>query len=135
MSKRDPFDLKNLRVDPSDPRLKPRADAPKKQKSKWEKKFVSFPWTWVVQLKTAERIASYKLAQLLIYEHWRNGHLRKGGRPIKLTSALAAEVGVISRQTKRRALVELEQLGLIKVERRLHKSPLITVLISPKTRP
>ena len=50
--------------------------------------------------------------------------------PIKLTNIMAAEVGV-SPDAKRRALDELEQAGLVEVERRARKSPLVTLLVDP----
>ena len=43
---------------------------------------------------------------------------------------MAADVGVPP-DTKGRALDDLEQAGLIKVERRPDKSPLVTVLVKP----
>jgi hypothetical protein len=121
---RDPFDIEALRIDPADPTLIPRS-ADKTRKKKWERKFISFPWSWLELLRTG-RGATYRVALLLIYEHWRTG-----GRVIKLTNIMAAEVGV-SPDAKIRAVDDLEQAGLVKVDKHPRKSPLITVLISPR---
>jgi hypothetical protein len=128
-SSRDPFDVESLRINLTDPAYVPKGSAgksPKKNTTKWQRKFVLLPWTWIGRLKTAKYVATYKLAILLAYEHWRRG----GGGRIKLTNSAAAEMGV-SRRTKWPALNELEQAGLIKVERRGRKSPAITILIDP----
>jgi hypothetical protein len=124
---RDQFNLDDLRIDPTDPKLKPRSDG-RGAKKKWQRKYISFPWSWLDRLKTTGRGATCRLALFLVYEHW-----RIGGRTIKLTNTMAAEVGV-SPDTKGRALDDLEQAGLIKVERRPHKSPRVTLLlIDPRT--
>ena len=39
----------------------------------------------------------------------------------------------VTRQRKWDGLLELEQLGLIKIERRRRKSPLVTVLVEPES--
>jgi DNA-binding transcriptional ArsR family regulator len=123
----DPFDLDDLRIDPTDPKLKPRSDVsgPRAPKRKWERRFIHFPWSWLDRLKSTRLRATWALALLLIYEHWRTG-----GRTIKLTNTMAAEVGV-SPDTKGPALDELEQAGLVEVERHDRKSPLVTLLVKP----
>jgi hypothetical protein len=121
---RDPIDMEALQIDPADPALVPRS-AGKTRKKKWERKFISFPWSWLEHLR-ASRGATYRVALLLVYEHWRTG-----GRVIKLTNIMAAEVGV-SPDAKIRAVDDLEQAGLVKAERRPNKSPLITVLVDPR---
>jgi hypothetical protein len=127
MSDRDPFDFENLRINPNDPRLKPRGASTSRPwtKKKWERKFVRFPWAWVERLEAVKSGSTYRLALLLIYEHWRTAD-----RPIRLSNILAAEVGV-AREAKRRALSELERLGLIRVERGTGKSPLIIPITDP----
>ena len=52
---------------------------------------------------------------------------RSPDKPVVLANAELARKG-INRQTKRRALLELETLGLIRVEWRHKKSPIVTVL-------
>jgi hypothetical protein len=58
----------------------------------------------------------------LLYEHWHRGD--RG--PIKLPSGML-EMDGVSRTSKRRALRSLENLGLILVEWRLKKSPIVTL--------
>jgi hypothetical protein len=110
----DSFDLAALRVDPGRVRKLAR---PKK----WRREFVRVPWGWVEHLREAKRISTYRLALVLLYEHWRTG-----GRPIVLSN-----VGVrpeeLTRYSKWRALAELQALGLIQVETRSRKSPRIVL--------
>jgi hypothetical protein len=84
--------------------------------------FVKVPWTWVERLKEARHIVTYRVALLILYQHWENG-----GKPFTLSNSAAALVGA-GRSTKWRALRELEHLGLIAIGRRKRKSPLITVI-------
>jgi hypothetical protein len=114
-------DLGALRIDPSDPTLvpKPSASRPKK------KYFVRVPGSWVHRLQPVKRVVTYQLALFLLYEHWRSG-----GCPIRLTGTVAAKLG-ISRDGKKRALTELERLGLVMVERHPRKAPLVTPLVDP----
>jgi hypothetical protein len=125
----DQFDIDALQIDPSDPAYVPRGDASKTRKKKWERQYILFPWSWLDRLEAAGRGATWRLALFLVYEHWRNG-----GRTIKLTNIMAAEVGV-SPGAKGRALDDLEQAGLIEVERRPDRSPLVTLLVKPPNRP
>jgi hypothetical protein len=122
----DLFNLEKLRIDPNDPKLRPRGSGKSARKQKWQRKWIRVPWAWLDRLKVSNSGATYRLALFLIYEHWRSG-----GRPIKLTTAMLAEMRV-ARVTKGRALEELEHLGLIEVERRPRKSPLVTLLIDPR---
>ena len=115
------FDLARLRVDLADPRFRG-VGKPKK----WRREYVQFPWTWIEGLQAAKRVSTYRLALLLVYEHW-----RMGGRPIVLSNALVMAEGV-SRRTKWNALVELEGLGLVRVERRSRKSPRLILCHLPR---
>jgi len=124
-AKNDPFAVEDLRVDPSDSTLVSKAARPRK--AKWERKFIQFPWLWVERLETTNRGSTYRLALLLLYEYWRNG-----GRPIKLSNAKLANNG-LTRKSKWRALLELERFGLVKVERRPRKSPLITLIMGTES--
>ena len=125
---RDQFDIDALRIDPADPAFVPRGAA-KTRKKKWERQFILFPWSWLDRLKATGRGATWRLALFLVYESWRTG-----GRTIKLTNIMAAEVGV-SPDAKGRALDDLEQAGLIEVERRPDRSPLVTLLVKPPSHP
>jgi hypothetical protein len=118
---RDPFDLDALRIDPRDPNLRPKGAA---RKAKWTRRFIKFPWTWMDRLEPIERGKTYRLALLLVYEHWRGG-----GRVIVLSNSAVEKIG-ISRRSKWHALAELERIGLVVVERRSRKSPRITLLLT-----
>ena len=110
---RDPFDLETLRVDPA--KHKPT------KSEKWRRHYVQIPWDWIEQLKPTKRSCAYQLAYWLAYEHWRTG-----GRPIVLSNAALKEMGV-ARRSKWNALAELEKYGMVLVQRRPRKSPIVTV--------
>jgi hypothetical protein len=84
--------------------------------------FVKLPLTWVEQLANARSANIYRVAIHLHYLHWRGE-----GDPIKLTNGILA-MGGVNRFAKWRALQELERLGLITIERRRRKAPLITLV-------
>jgi hypothetical protein len=114
MDDSNPFDLATLRVDTERVRQLAR---PKK----WRRQYVQVPWAWVERLQSARRIGTYRLALVLVYESW-----RLGGRPIALSNVSALAEG-LSRRSKWRALAELEQLGLIKVQRRRRHAPRVSL--------
>ena len=64
-----------------------------------------------------------RVAHYLLYLHWKGN-----GKPIKLANGMLGYDG-ITRPSKWRAIVDLELRGLIKVERRPRKSPIITLLL------
>ena len=112
----EPFDLNALRVN-IDQARQLKSAKPKK----WRRHYVRVPWTWVERLKSTRRIAAYRLAHLLLYERWRTG-----GQPIAMSNVLLRGEG-ISPRSKSNALVELQKLGLIKVERRFGKAPRVVL--------
>jgi hypothetical protein len=85
--------------------------------------FTKFPHSWEARLLRAKRVSTYRVALHVLYLHWRSE-----GRPIPLSNVALADKGV-SRQSKWRALMELVHLGLIKIEKRRRKSPVIVVLV------
>ena len=85
--------------------------------------FVQVPIRWVEQLQAARCIGSYRLAHHLLFQHWKSS-----GTPVKLSNVALAKLGIGSHKTKRRALLELERLKLISIERRRKKSPIVTIL-------
>jgi hypothetical protein len=125
INQKDSFDVNALRIDPADSAFVTKPAGA--QKAKWQRKFVRVPWAWIDRLKTSNRGSTYRLALLLIYEYWRTG-----SRPIRLSNAMLAGDG-ITRKSKWRALRELEQLELVKVERRPRKSPVVTLLMGTQT--
>ena len=103
------------------------AAAPKRKRKKWQQRFILVPWAWANQLTTCDSATTFKLALLLLYEHWHNN-----GSTIRLTNPLAATMGILP-EAKRRSLADLERRGMVSVERRSRKTPLITVLHADQT--
>jgi hypothetical protein len=117
----DPFDLDALRLSPE---LQRRArTACSTSSRKWQRRFIKVPWVWADKLRTVNRVQSYRLALLLLYEHWRTD-----GRDIVLSN-MALKAWGISPRSKSNALRELERLGFIRVERRHRHAPRVTILL------
>jgi hypothetical protein len=95
-------------------------DAPK-PRTKWRREFVRVPWEWAERLQGAKRVSSWRLAVLLLYEHWRTG-----GRDIALSNVLARDIG-LSCRSKSRGLKELENLDLIEVRRHRRTAPRVAL--------
>ena len=87
---------------------------------KRRKQFVMVPCTWVERLADAPG-QTWHLATLLLYTHWKGK-----GEPIKLANGMLKIDGV-PRRSKWRALRDLERLGLITLECRPRRSPIIHV--------
>jgi hypothetical protein len=85
--------------------------------------FVKVPWVWVERLAKARHIATYRVALHVLYRHWKGD-----GLPFTLSNTAVADQGV-TQWRKWDALRELEQLGLVTVERRRRRSPCITVIL------
>jgi hypothetical protein len=118
----NPFDIEALRIDPADPTLAPATPTAPDKRRKWKRHFIQVPWEWVQRLNGASG-QTYRLALQLLYLHWKNR-----GAPIKLTNSLLV-LNSIPAQTKRRALRELQRRGLISVEWRLRKSPIVRFVL------
>ena len=86
------------------------------------RQFVMVPLAWKERLSQAAYIGTYRVALHLLYRDW-----KEGSRPVLVSNVALAREGV-SRWGKWRALRELESLGLVKIERRPRKSPVITVI-------
>jgi hypothetical protein len=112
------FDLERFKFNKAERHIK----APGSKK-KWQRKFVKVPWSWIEKLTFSNSANTYRLALHLLYEHW------KGNGPIKVSNNAAVSEASITRHAKRRALLELETLGLIQVERHPRRSPLVTIII------
>jgi hypothetical protein len=110
----NPLDLSRLQIEAEQFQSQAK---PRRKLKKWQRRYVQVPWSWVERLQSAKRISTYRLALLLLYEGWKNG-----GKPLALSNVLAAEAG-LSRQTKWLGLVELEKLGLVRIERRQVRAP------------
>jgi hypothetical protein len=120
MIENDPYaDLKQHRMTPE--AASKLAFVPRKIQ-KQRQHFVKVPWTWIERLAGARYTATYRVALHILYRHW------KTGQPFVLSNGMLSMEGV-ERRAKWRGLQELEQLGLVAIERRQRKSPLITVLL------
>jgi hypothetical protein len=112
----DSFDPEKLRcVEPAPPKPAARPRIPRSTIP-----FVKVPRIWIEVLATIPNAtaATYQLALHLIKEGWKSPN-----HVVKLTNSTAG----ISRWTKYRELSKLRKSGLVAVEQRGRKSPLVTV--------
>jgi hypothetical protein len=119
----DPFaDLDRLRLSPETVAA---MDAAAKQESAPSRKrharqFVMVPWLWVERLQEARYMATYRVALYVLFQYW------KTQQPVPVSNVALKARGV-PRRSKYRAIRELERLGLVRVEQRARRSPVITV--------
>jgi hypothetical protein len=113
----NPFDLDHLRFDPAEVP----ATTPKKIKRRREH-FTKVPGIWKERLTKVRYIATYRVALHILMRDFETR-----GESFTLSNGALMVEGVAS-GTKWRALRELEQAGLITIERRARKSPRITAL-------
>ena len=113
----DEFELSKLRLDP-----KSAAGAAPVLKRNFA--FVIRPWTWVQKLRKAKHSYTHSLADYLLFMHWKGG----GREKLRLANS-AIDDGKhglgLSPWEKSRGLRELERLGLVTVDRRFKKSPMV----------
>jgi hypothetical protein len=114
-----PIDLEALRVSPE--MLAKLTKAKPARPKKWRRQFVQVPWLWVECLRGVRAGNTYRLALLLLYEHWRTG-----GHSIAVSNVAVLAEG-LSRRAKWRSIAELERLGLIKVQRHRSRAPRISL--------
>jgi hypothetical protein len=95
------------------------AAAPAKRKK--QEPFAKVPLSWAKQMTAATHTKRALVGIVLLHTAWKTKRTT-----FPLPNGLLARLGV-SRQTKYRALVDLEHAGLIAVERPLHKTPIITM--------
>jgi len=84
--------------------------------------FAKVPLSWAAAAAKATKSPRAMVWVLLQHMAWRND-----GAPFPLSNALLAKHGV-SREVKRRALAALEAAGLIVVERRHGRAPVVTLI-------
>jgi hypothetical protein len=113
----DLFDLKKLVLPDQYVQLRQAAVPRKIQKRR--KHFIMVPVHWYERLQDAHGRTTWQLALFLLYQHW-----KQTGKPIKLPNGMLKYDG-INRASKWRALKDLERLGLISIQRRLKRSPII----------
>jgi hypothetical protein len=119
---KSPFHPDNLRMDVGEVRV----DVSRKTRRRREN-FTMLPGIWKERLAAkAKYISTYRVAWHILMRDFETR-----GKPFTLSNgALALEN--VSRWEKPRALAELEEAGLIMVERRKRKTPRITALHTGK---
>lgn len=116
-------DLEKLRIHPEYiPTRMVETDAIRRRRAKQRRAFVMRPLEWSHRLARATCGATNAVADCVLYLSWKSK-----GEPVTLSN-VALENWRVSPREKSRAIAELEELGLITVERRRRRSPLVTVL-------
>jgi hypothetical protein len=116
------FNVENLRIKDLPP-LNPAVAKPRRQQ---QREFIMVTQEQSDRLDKAANLGTERVFRHLLFLTWREWRTR-AGKPVTLANAELARKGV-DRRTKWRALLELEALGLIRMERRYKKSPIVTVL-------
>ena len=125
----DPFEISSLRVDATDLGLAGEQAVVPVKIQKRSKDFVLLPMWWYERLKLPPASGrTCLIAWHLLYLDWQHH-----SKPFTLPNGML-EYDDISRQSKWRALGELRKRGLITVQRRPNKSPIIQVLREPLRR-
>jgi hypothetical protein len=116
----DPFDLDNLRLTPEATAAMGRAAAAKQAREpskRQRQQFVMVPWWWVERLKDARHVANFRVALYVLYRHW------KTGKPVPVSNKALG----LPPRSKWRAVRELEGLGLVCVQTRSARAPVVTI--------
>jgi hypothetical protein len=120
MNDRDPFE--SLALNDEQLREFHQLKAASRKTAKPVEKFIKVPMAWRQKLVGATG-NTILIALDLLYLAWKDG--RDG--PVKLPNAALRRVG-IGRQSKWRALGDLERRGLVAIDRRSGRSPLVRLL-------
>jgi len=116
---RDDFNPTKLRLDPGNI---PSGPPQSKKQSSSKAPFIKMPVVWEETLGGAGASGStYRVALLLLYMAWKSGTC-----VVKLTNVALAKKGV-GRKGKAAALLVLRKVGLVTVEERPRKSPIVTL--------
>jgi hypothetical protein len=118
---RPEFEIDALQIDPTDPTLMPASGRARGGDHKAKRYFVKVPMAWLQKLVGASG-QTYHLALRLLFLHFRGR-----GAAIVLANRTIQREG-IPRQSKRRALRDLERRGLVEVDWRPRRSPIVWVL-------
>jgi hypothetical protein len=86
-------------------------------------KFVKVPISWKDQLTAARCAVTYHVALELLH---RSNYVEHA-RTIRFANVGLTPIGITPRR-KWQALAELERLGLVRIDRRPRKSPMVTLL-------
>lgn len=95
------------------------AAAPKRKK---QEPFAKVPLMWAKRMTAATHTKRALVGIVLLHTAWKTKRTT-----FPLPNGQLTKLGV-SRQTKRRALADLERAGLIAVERPLRKTPIVTIV-------
>jgi hypothetical protein len=93
---------------------------PRKIREARAEHFIKKPWVWHEKLRGAPG-QTWRLADIVLYFDW-----KAGGAPFKLARGLRG-MEAMPPVSKLRALRDLERRGLVTVEWRTNKSPIISV--------
>jgi hypothetical protein len=86
--------------------------------------FIAVPYGWEYRLREAKRGAVvYPVALYILRRDWETDRA-----PVKVSNVAMERLG-LSRQSKWRALKELEALGLIHVQEAYGKNPVVTIRV------
>jgi hypothetical protein len=85
--------------------------------------FVKVPLWWITEASRAMKTPMALVAIELLYAAWKTR-----SSTVSMPNGRLAKLGV-SREVKRRALQKLEVAGLIRVDRRHGKTPLVTLVV------
>ncbi len=123
MDDQDGIGIEMQRVDPALMRevLLEQQQARKSKRTEWQRHWTLIPRAWEQRLLRAKRISTYRLAIELLYLHWYGK-----GKAVTVSGKVAKAVN-ISATSKWEALAELEQLGLIDVDRTPCKAPRVVL--------
>jgi hypothetical protein len=115
----DRLDLDDLKLPPEMVCERP-VGIPERIKKR-QRQFVQLPLALVDKVACHSRDKTFAVLCYLLHENW-----KQGGGPIKVPNGFLNKLGV-GRGAKSRALKKLERLGIISVERRDRKSPIVTI--------
>jgi hypothetical protein len=115
----DRLDLDDLKLPPEIVRERT-VGVPQRIKKR-QRQFVQLPLALVDKVGRHSRDKTFVVLCHLLHLEWK----QRGG-PIKLPNGLLDKLGV-GRGAKSRALSKLERLGIVSVERRDRKSPIVTI--------
>jgi hypothetical protein len=113
------LDLDGLKLLPK--MVRDRAVGIPKRIKKRRQQFVQLPLAWVDILSRDSRDKALVVLCHLLHLDW-----KQGGGPIKLPNGFLEMIGV-GRGAKWRVLNKLESVGVLSIERRGRKSPIVTI--------
>jgi hypothetical protein len=117
---KDDFNIAGLTIDPTDTTLVPARAPGRRSDHKARRYFVKVPWAWVQKLEGASGQACLLALRILVW------HFRERGASIELSNKRAE----MPSSSKRDALRDLERRGLVAVQWRGKRAPVIKPLMA-----